>query len=434
MAERPREFPLRGVVAVGVAVIVVFFGVFGLWATLAPLKGAAVAHGVVVVDSNRKTVRHLEGGIVKAILVGEGENVRAGEVLVRLDDTRARAKAERLRLQYLAAAARKRRFQAERDAREALEYPDWLLAEAAADSRVHELLASQRQIFRARRAARADERAALEARVERLQEEIAGLGGESEALRSQLALVREQTSDMSDLLERKLVPKPDVLELQRLQAKLAGDLKGNSARIASAGKEIAETRIRIREVDSRRLSEASEGVREAQAEMFDFEQRLREARDVLRRTEIRAPRAGTVVNLRIHTPGGTVKAGQALMDVVPREDRLIVEARIRPEDIDAVRPGLKTQVRLTALSRRHTKPVPGRLASVSADSLEDEQSGEPYFLGRVQLDRDAVARLDGIALHPGMQTEVMIVTAERTFLDYMLEPFLRSLERAFTET
>jgi HlyD family type I secretion membrane fusion protein len=426
------EIGIRPVLAIGVGVIVLFFGILGGWAALAPLGSAAIAPGEVVVEAQRKTVQHLEGGIVGEIRVREGDRVKAGQVLVRLDETQPRATLDLLKGRSRAAAALEARLNAERDDQKAIGFPPSLL-DMADDPKVRKVIDGQVRIFDARRNSLDGQIAILKQQIAQYAEEIKGLKGEVTAETTQVDLLTQELDGVEALYSKKLVRKPRLLELRRRQAEIEGRLAQNRARIARVRQHIAETRLRISELRTERINEVVEELRKVQEERFDLQERVRAAEDVLRRTEILSPLAGTVVGLQIHTTGGVIAPGQPLMDIVPSGDRLIVEARVATEDIDVVHAGLEAKVRLTALNQRSSLPLEGRVLSISADRLADERTGETYFLARVELLENPADTIKGAFLYPGMAAEVMILTGERTALDYLFAPLSRSFERAFRE-
>ena len=423
---------IRPVVLAGAAVVVAFFGGFGSWVAFAELDSAAIAPGLVAVASNRKTIQHLEGGIVGEILVREGETVRAGQPLIRLEATQARATQELLRGRELSALALAARLVAERDWGEAIAFPG-ALDRAAADPKVREIVEAQQNIFAARREALAGQEAILAQRAAQFAEEIVGLEGDIKAQDTQIALIKEESDAVAGLVEKGLAQKPRLLGLLRESAEIEGARSRNVAAIARARQNITEARLRVTELKTTMLNEVVQQLREVQAELSDLTERMRAAEDVLRRTEIRSPLDGTIVGLAVHTTGGVIGPGEALMDIVPRDDRLIVEAQVDPIDIDVVYPGLNPKVRLSAFSQRNIEPLDGEVLSVSADRLTEPQTGRPYFLARIALLGDVRAALDGARLYPGMQAEVMIVTGARTPFEYLTRPVLVSLRRAFRE-
>ena len=423
---------IRGPVILGLSIIFLFFGVFGAWAALAPLQSAAVAPGVVSVDSSRKTVQHLEGGIVGEILVGEGDVVTVNQVLIRLDEIQAQATRELLRGRMIAAGAQQARLIAERDGLERLAVPSWLQAEAE-DPKAMQVLAGQQTILEARRESLLGQVAILNQRIAQFDEEIRGLGGQIAAEDRQIALVAEEVKDLRRLVKKGLARRPRLLELERRAAEIDGSRSQNTARLARVRQQIGEAKLRIAELKTERDSEIAQELREVQSEILDLTERMRAASDVLARTEIRAPISGTVVGLQVHTTGGVIAPRERLMDIVPSEDSLIVEARVNPIDIDVVRVGLPAQVRFQAFSQRSQVPAEGAVTSVSADSLLDDRSGETYFLARIALAGNFREHLGDAELTPGMQADVIIVTGERTALQYLMKPLLQSFNRALRE-
>lgn len=417
--------------AVGAGIVGLFFGVFGAWAAFAPLESAAVARGVISVETQRKTIQHLEGGIVGEILVRDGDEVAADAILVVLDDTQARATLDLLRGRHRSARALEARLIAERDGAAEISFPDQIRDSADAD--VAELVRAQRNIFTGRRQSIAGQVAIMQQRVAQIQQEIRGLEGQTAAQAEQLALTNEEIESNQKLVDEGLSGKTRLLELQRALAEVTGEHSQSLAAIARAQQNIEETRLEMADLRTNYINEAVQQLGVVQAELLDLGEQIRAAEDVLRRTVIRSPMAGTVVGMQVHTVGGVVAPGQALLDVVPKGDRLIVEAFVDPNDIDVVEVGLEAQVRLTALTQRNLAPLAGHVTTVSADRLTDQRTGASYFLARVELDDDPAEKLDGERLYPGMQAEVMIVTGARTTLDYLSRPLVDSFNRAFRE-
>lgn len=436
-APQPATGSIKGMgltlpITLGLGVIAVFFGGFLGWAAWAPLGSAAIAPGVVSVESNRKTIQHLEGGIIGEIRVRDGDQVKPGQILIVLDETQPRAALDLVRVRQLAARAVKARLIAERDDRKGITFPDDLEARRK-DPKVREIIDAQINIFEARRKAHTGQVAILRQQIKQLSEEINGLQGQIKSEKRQLALISDEITDISDLVKEGIIPRPRLRALQRNAAEIEGTLSQNRSRIAQAKQTIAETKLKINELTTAKINQAAQELRDVQAELFDLEERERAAEDVLRRTVIRAPLKGTVVNLQVHTPGGVVAPGAPLLDIVPSEDRLIIEARVNPSDIDVVQVGLPAQTTFTAFSRRQTQPVDGVVTAVSADHLADKRTGETYYLARVEVKDDLEKKIGGAALYPGMQAEVMIITGEQTALEYFLKPITASLNRAFRE-
>ncbi len=430
--DQPTTVGLAKPVIAGLVIIGLFFGGFGSWAALAPLESAAIAQGVVSVASNRKTVQHLEGGIIKEILVRDGDEVIPDQLLIRLDDTQSRASLDLLLGRRITAAALEARLIAERDRRGTVVFPDWLSA-LVEDDEVKKAVEGEQRIFDARRDTMASQVAVLNQRIAEFGEEIKGLKGEIAAEDVQHELIFEEIAAVEALLVKGLERKPRLLALQRRVAEIDGSKSSNRARIARVKQSIGEARLRITELATTRINEVVEQLREVQASLFDIAERINAARDVLSRTEIRATLAGTIVDLKVHTRGGVIAPGEALLDIVPGEDLLIIEARVEPKDIDVVTWGLLARVRFTAFSQRNAVPMDGRVLSVSADSLIDERTGEAYYLARIKLDKDPSEVMPGLRLYPGMQAEVMIVTGVRTALEYIISPIRNSIGRAMRE-
>jgi HlyD family type I secretion membrane fusion protein len=416
-------------------VIAVFFGGLGSWAALAPLDSAALASARVTVAGNRKTVQHLEGGIVGELRVREGDRVAPGQLLLALDDTQARATLDQLRARYDNLLAREARLLAERSGGAAaiIRFPP-LLRERADDPHVANAIAGERSIFEARQAFLMGRERILKQRVVQLKKEIEGLQAQVAAETTQLRLVRDEQDAIETLFEKGMVDKPRLLAAQRAEAQLEGSRGEHSALIARAEQRIGEAELEIIDLSNRFLNEVVQDLAETQADLTDLSQRLKAAEDVLARTEVRAPVGGTIVGLEVHTVGGVVAPGQTILDIVPLEERLELEVQVDPNDIDVVHVGLAAQVMLTAYNQRTTPTLDGRVTRVSADSFSDPRSGRTYFLARVAVEPAERDRVQGVDLYPGMPAEVFIPTGRRTALDYLLAPITQSLGRAFRES
>jgi HlyD family type I secretion membrane fusion protein len=427
---------LRRTIASGLVMIAVCIGGFSLWAGLAPLRGAAVASGVVVVDSNRKTIQHLEGGIVRDILVHDGDKVQANQILMKLDDTQASSTLQQVTARYDAAAALVARLTAEELGQATIDFSADLLAQRN-DPDVARLIDGQNSIFKARLNELTSQTQILGQRDAQAAEEIRGLEAQIKAQREQLRLIGEEIANKSALLDRGLVTKPQVLLLQRQQAEIDGLMNQNVAAIARARQTMTETQLRISDLHTNRVNEASKDHGEALKDLFDFAEKMRGARDVLDRTVVRAPLDGTVMGMTVHTIGGVVLPGSmpnsTLMEIVPSADLLTVEAKVDVKDIDHVHAGLPAQVRLTNYSQRDTPTVDGQVNWVSADRVEDAKLGAAYYTARIDVDRAQLKALDNVKLYPGMPVEVMILGNERTVFDYLLGPINRTFARAMRE-
>lgn len=430
---------VRKLLIAGTAVVGFFVVGLGTWSVLAPLQSAAIAPAVVEVETHRKTVQHLEGGIIASILVKDGDLVTAGQPLVRLDDTKARTAFATVQSQLYDAYARRARLLAERDGLDTINFPETLRAAAEHDSAVAQIVAGQQTIFKARRTLLESKVAAIGERIRQSTEEIRGLQAQDQAAGKRLALVGEELQDVRQLLQKGLERKTRLLQLERDQADAAGNRGQLAAQIARAQQVIAESQINIITLKNDHANEVAQQLRETEEKVSQLEEQRQEAADVLDRVEVRAPEEGIVTNLRVHTPGGVVKPGDPLLDLVPKVDRLVVNARVRPEDMDLVRPGLPALVRLLPYKQRRTPPLAGTVVTVSPDRLIDERPqgydapGQPYFLAKVEISDKALKELPDVKLIPGMPAEVMIETGQTTVALYALAPILDSFNRAFRE-
>ena len=415
----------------GIVVIALFFGAFGAWAVFAPLESAAIAQGVLGVSGKRKTVEHLEGGIVADILVEEGDRVAAGQTLVVLDDTRARASFSLLQGQRRSVAALKARLEAERDGLPQVRYPEWL-RQAVMEDGADDFLSTQDRIFEARARSLGNRTAIYNQRIAQLREEATGLKEEIEAQDRYIGLLEEEIGGISGLVKKGLEGKQRLLTLERRKAEIEGRRAQNRALIARVEQRVGETRLTIVELGNTRLSEVVAELREVEARLSDLRERMATARNVFSRTRVTAPVAGTVVDLRVFTRGGVIGEDEPLMDIVPAGGKLIIEAQVDPTDIDSVYPNLPAQVRLTAFSQLKTPMLSGTVLQVSADRLTDARTGTPYYEAWVALDAGQPA-LEELKLQPGMPAEVMIITGKSTALDYLLKPIVASLGRALRE-
>ncbi len=419
----------------GCVVIGLGLGGFGVWAAAAPLAGAAIAPGVISPDGSRRTVQHLEGGIVRRILVEEGSVVQKGDPLVVLEDVQARAGYDVLNARFHTLAAAQSRLLAEQAGAKDIRFPDWLIDATGEDATALEAMVAQRQLFRTRAKGLADRRAILARRIAQLREEIAGLEAQIAADGQQSGLIAEEVEGLDQLYRKGLATKTRLLALRRAQSEIEGDRAERRARIARARQAIGETELQIVAQGTALLDEANEELSRVQAELAEVEQRLTASRDVLERTVVRAPSAGTVVQLRVHTPGGVIRPGEPLLDIVPDDEELLVDARLSPMDIDVVAAGLSAQVILPAFKLRHLPRIEGRVRTISADAIVDPHTGERYFEARIEVDPEQLAALEPkVELTSGMPAEVYIMTGERTMLDYLLQPVFDSLRRAFRKS
>ncbi|HSF63391.1 MAG TPA: HlyD family type I secretion periplasmic adaptor subunit [Paracoccaceae bacterium] len=423
----------RGPRRIALMAAVLFFGVFGLWSWYTPLMSAALAPGVVSPEGSRKTVQHLEGGIIRTIHVREGDTVDAGTVLVTLDDTRALARAEELADRQVYLLAVEARLVAEITSEPAIRFPPALAA--AAGDRERQAVASQTALFQNRRDTQTARERILAKRVDQLREEITGLQEVIAAQDEQIRLIAEELGVSTTLYDQGLQRLPQVLALRRTEAELTAARAANRAAIARLGQEIGETEVQLLAARQQVREEVAEELTRVRAELALVKSQLPERLDALARTQITAPMTGRVMNVQITTEqGGILAPGGSILDIVPDGAPLIIDARVRPQDIDTVRPGLRARVVLTAYSQRNLPQIFGVVRTVSADRLTDPRTGEPYFLARVQVDPAELSDLSTqVELIPGMSADVMILTGTRSFADALLQPLAASLRSAFRD-
>jgi HlyD family secretion protein/epimerase transport system membrane fusion protein len=432
LPEVPERPPVGRPLLAAAIVILIFFGGLGAWATLAPLDSAALAPGRVTVASNRKTVQHLEGGIVKELLVKEGDAVSGDQVLIQLDDTQARARLDLLYSRYDKLLATEARLTAEQASAAEIVFPESLTSRRH-QSQVARILDAEKALFEARQRSTEGRIHIFHKRIAQHNKEISGLEAQVAAEDEQLLVIEDERASFEVLFKKGVVGKARLLRLKREAAKLKGERAEHLSMITQARQRIGETELEIIDLKNSMLNQVVGDLRDTQAELVDVSERLKAAEDILVRTDIRAPQAGVVMGLNVHTEAGVIAPGQRLLDIVPEDDTLVIEAQVAPNDIDVVYAGLPSQVRLTAFKQRNTPLLDGNLTRVSADSFTDERSGASYFLARVTIDAAELKKLDGRELYPGMGAEVMIKTGKRTTMDYILAPLTDSLRRAFRE-
>jgi HlyD family secretion protein/epimerase transport system membrane fusion protein len=421
----------RGAVIGGFAVIGVAVAGFGGWAATAPLATAVIAPAVVSVDGHRKQVQHLEGGIVRDLLVEDGALVTKDQVLVRLDDTRAKATLGISKSALDAARVLEARLVAERSLTE-LRFPEALMARAG-EANVAEMMRAQSALFAARRASIEGQRAILRQRIIRFEQEILGLEAQLSARETQSALIEEELGGQRELLKTGLTQRSRVLALEREAARIKGERGERISDVARSRNAIGGTELDLLQLDRTFHEKVTGDLRDAQAQIADLRERVGAAEQVLAYIDIRAPASGTAVGLSAHTVGGVIKPGETILEIVPEDSRLMVEAQLNPADIDNVAIGQESEIRLTGLRQRATPVLVGKVAYVSADRLTDPRSGAPYFVTRIDLPPGERARLGGVLVQPGMPAEVMIRQRERTVLDYLLQPVTDAMARAWRE-
>jgi len=416
----------------GVAVVALLAGGVGGWASTTEFAGAVIASGSVVVDSNIKKVQHLTGGIVGELRVHDGDRVSVGDVVVRLDDTVTRANLAIVKKGLDELVGRKARLESERDARQTIKFPDEMLARKS-DPEVAHVMESESKLFELRRSARQGQKAQYRERIDQLQEEARGLGAQQAAKDQELGLIGRELVGVKELWSKNLIQLTRLTALEREQARLQGERGQLIASAAQSKGKIAETELQIIQVDQDLSSDVAKEMREIEAKIGEFVERKVAAEDQLKRVEIRAPQDGTVFQLAVHTVGGVIAAGDAIMLIVPHADNLIVEAKVNPQDIDQLQLGQKARLRFSAFNQRSTPEIAGVLTRISADTTTDQRTGQSFYVIRVAMSPEEVARLGEVKLLPGMPVEAFVQTGERTVLSYLMRPLRDQFMRTFRE-
>jgi HlyD family secretion protein len=423
---------IRRHLAAGVAVAALLAWGVGGWASTTEFAGAVIASGSVVVDSNIKKVQHLTGGIVGELRVHDGDRVSAGDVVVRLDDTVTRANLAIVKKGLDELVGRKARLESERDGRQTIKFPDEMLARKS-DPDVAHVIESESKLFELRRSARQGQKAQYRERIDQLQEEARGLAAQQAAKDQELGLIGRELVGVKELWSKSLIQLTRLTALEREQARLQGERGQLIAGAAQIKGKIAETELQIIQVDQDLSSDVAKELREIEAKIGEFAERKVAAEDQLKRIEIRAPQDGTVFQLAVHTVGGVIAAGDAIMLIVPHADNLIVEAKVNPQDIDQLQLGQKARLRFSAFNQRSTPEIAGVLTRISADTTSDQRTGQSFYVIRVAMSPEEVARLGEVKLLPGMPVEAFVQTGERTVLSYLMKPLRDQFMRTFRE-
>jgi HlyD family secretion protein len=417
---------------IGLTVVVLLAGGLGGWASTAEISGALIAPGSIVVESSVKKVQHPTGGVVGELRAHDGDLVKAGDVVVRLDDTVTKANLAIVTKNLDGLLARAARLQAEQQGLDKVVFPA-LLLDRANDPDVKNVMMSEAKLFEVRTTGRTGQKAQLRERITQLNEEISGLLAQQQAKDQEIALVGKELVGVRGLYDQHLVQISRLSTLERDSARLTGERAQYLASIAQAKGKITETELQIIQVDKDMVSDVSKDLREANDKIGEYVERKVTAEDQLRRVDIRAPQDGMVEQSTVHTVGGVITAGDAIMMIVPQADDLQVEARVNPQDIDKLQVGEKTLLRLSALNQRTTPELNGAVIRVSPDVTIDQRTGQSYYTIRVSMPPAEVARLGEVKLIPGMPVEAFVQTGDRTMLAYLIKPLRDQLMRAFRE-
>ena len=431
--QKPAKEPYDRFLTMGFVAIFFLIGVGLIWGSLATIKGAIIAPGVVVVEGKPKTLQHLDGGIVGEIYVKDGDAVKEGDVVMRLDPTMLGANEDLVNTRLREAVARVSRLEAERDGRGAITWPADLIS-AKDDPIVVSAMVGQDKLFKARRIAAFGQVKQLQQRIAQFKDQIDGLNSLISSKNNQAMKIREEAEAKRVLVEKGWLAKPVILTLEREELRLKGDVANHQSEIARLYNSISETEVQILQLRRERQAEVLTELRQVETEVSDFREQLTTASDQLRRIDVIAPVTGKVHNMTVTTIGGVVSPGQEIMQIIPADDRLIIEAQVEPADIDQIYPGQKTTVRLSAFNMRTTPEMNGLVIQSSADRIIDQVTGLPYYSVKVEIPPEELARLpENLTLLPGMPAESFMQTDSRSVLSYILKPATDAMDHTFRE-
>ena len=421
----------RHITAGTILVAVLLFGVGG-WASTAEISGALISQGSVVVDSNVKKVQHPTGGVVGELFVRDGDHVKEGDILIRLDETVTQANLAIVTKGLTELYARKARLGAERDGADSVAVPAEL-ADNVDDPGVKEALTSERRLFDLRRQDRLGQKQQLQERITQLQQQISGLSAQLDAKDKEVALIEQELQGVRDLYAKNLVPLNRLTSLERDEARLQGERGQLVAQAAEAKGKIAEIQLQIIQVDQDLFSDVAKELRETDSKIGEYVERKITAEDQLKRTDIRAPQNGIVFQSTANTVGGVIAAGDTIMLIVPESDNLLVEVKVDPKDIDQIQFGQPVLLRFSAFDVRTTPELNGTVVRMAADTTTDQRTGQSYYLVRISMTADEIKRLGDVRLTPGMPVEAFIQTGDRTLVAFLIKPLRDQLMRSFRE-
>lgn len=418
---------IRGHLKFAVGVVIFVVGGIGLWSAVTEIAGAVVSTGTVVVESNIRQVQHREGGIVQSIRVRDGDEVAAGDVLIRLDDTVTQANLAVVTKQLTDLTAQQARLEAERD------NLDTIVWNQGRSDRLSDIERGQQMLLTARRNSKAGRQNQLEEQIRQFNQQITGLQAQVDAKDTEIELILDELNDLDGLLDKQLVSRSRVIALRREEARLRGQYGDLIAQIAQTREAISERRIQILQIEEAYQAEVLEQLQEVRSRIAQLEEQKIAAEDELTRVEIVAPIGGFVHQLGVHTVSGVVAPGETLMTIVPREDQLIVEAQVSPVNIDQMAPGQDARVRFPSFDQRTTPELNARLLTISPDLHMDERTGMSYYTARLVIDDDELEKLGNQTLVPGMPVETFLKTDNRTVLSYLVKPVTDQIAHALRE-
>lgn len=423
---------VRPGIRAGLIVILTGFVIFIVWGGLAPLDSAAIAEGTVVVSGKHKTIQHLEGGVIESINIVDGQIVLKDQVLITLNNTSAKARLQVIKSQIAFSQAVEARLKAEQEMEEDIDFGN--LRERFKEQEIDSILKSQTNLFKIRRSVLEGQINVLNEKIAQYQEQIAGIEARKTSNQSQVVLLTEELESVEELFKKGLALKPRVLELKRQLDAAIGAFEEIKSSLGAARETIAEAKLQILNVKNEFLREVAAEYKDNHSALIEFNEQLNAARDVLDRTEIRAPENGIVTDLQFFTIGGVIPPGAKIMDIVPQDSTLLVEAKVRTQDIDSIYVGLNAKIQLGAYKSRLLPRLEGKVVFVSADTILDQQSGMPFYITRIEINPKELEGLNlDVKLYPGMPATIFLVKGTRTFLEYLISPIRDSFFRAFKE-
>jgi HlyD family secretion protein len=429
---KPQRQAVRHHLRTSLVLALVFGGGLLAWSLGTRINGAVISPGTLVVDSSVRKVQHQTGGVVGEIAVRDGSHVEAGDVVVRLDDTIPRANLGIVSKSLDEVTARIARLEAERDEQSKVVFPAELERKVL-DRDTQRAMDGEQGLFTLRRTAREGQKAQLRERVAQLEQEIDGIGAQSEAKAKEVSLIRRELEGVKDLYRKNLIQLTRLTALQREEARLEGERGSLIAQAAQARGKVAETRLQILQIDQEFRSDVAKELRELQAKAAELGERQVAAQDQLDRVEVRAPLSGTVHQLAVHTVGGVVQPGEAMMLIVPDREGLAVEVKVPPQDIDHLHLGQDANLRFSAFNQRTTPEIRGRVSMIAADLTVDQRTGQSYYVARLAVEPQEMERLGQVKLIAGMPVEAFIMTGDRTVLSYLLKPLADQMTKTFRQ-
>lgn len=417
---------------VGYLVIILTFGVMGGWSAFARLDSAVVASGVVALKSSRKTVQHFEGGMIKAILVHEGQHVEQGDVLFKLDNIQSKANLDLVDNQLYGLLAQEARLIAERDKAPQITFPPELSTDST-NPVIREAISDQQKQFTERRASINGQVSILKSRIKQFNSQIDGVTVVKKSTSEQLEFINTELEDLRGLLAKNLVQKTRVLAMERERSRLEGVIGQATSDIAKTQNDIGEAHLQIEQLQKKFSEEVNAQIVDVRTKIVDWRQKSTVTEDVLRRSEIRAPRSGTVQDLHVTTIGGVIRPGEPLLEIVPDDEGMVINAQVSPTDIDVLDVGMEAEIRFSAFHGETLPLIFGKIESVSRDRLIDEHSKQPYFLARIVIDKNNVPTMVKDKIRAGMSAEVIVPTGERTVISYLVRPLRNRANSALRE-